>query len=581
MLHLSDQRIWNGLENLFIKREHGMNLQDVLMCATTFGKKSSNDQVWRRIEDRTLAERDRITEVKDVVLLFYAFANAKRKMPELWEALEKMTLASMPRYKQKELALAAWSFSKMNYGSEDFWAQLEKAVYPYISSFSIQNLAITSYAFAKMNRKTQKVWNLLQSAVLTSFKETSGQQPKPQDVANLVWSFANLELGDSVFWGQMESISVKNIQRFNMLDLTNIAWSFKKTGREYPKFWPELFNYLRNQKSFDIKHHQDIVLMSEVLTEINCKDIKVWHAMIKTFETFLRSGVYRDYMFRARWHKCFFELKPDMWDKAVEDIYLGSIQASEKDPDLTIQALYNVCLCAFPNFGSKDFWRSLSTTFQDILAHPDLIEKYETINRTSNLMYLLNAKHVSYHEDNENPLEGLDEAFDTFYRDESNFLKMINSKFNLMVQLKSVVLQRYKTHYRIFWNQLKIHKNSVGFSQNDIKPLIFAIIVKNGLYFEPDNYQEIENRINNYLPILTPEQIDDFVAYLVETLFILYKDHRDIVHELQTNPKISSLDLVSLIRKHEDFDSKEAEIQREYKSIMDRYQNNEPTQITH
>ena len=366
-----------------------------------------------------------------------------------------------------------------------------------------------------------------------------------------------------------------------MLDLTNIAWSFKKTGREYPKFWPELCNYLKNQKSFDIKHHQDIVLMSEVLTEINCKDKKVWHAMIKNFETFLRGRVYRDYMFRARWHKCFFELKPDMWDKTVEDIYLGSIQESEKNLDLAIQALYNICLCTFPNFGSKDFWRSLSTTFKDILAHPDMIETYETMNRTSNLMYLLNAKYVSYHEDNEKPLEGLNEAFDTFYRDENNFLKMINSKLNLMVQLKSVVLQRYKTHHRIFWNQLKIHKNSVGFNQNDIKPLIFAIIVKNGLYFDPDNYQEIENRINNYLHILTPEQIDDFVAYLVEILFILYKDHRDIIHELQTNPKISSLDLVSLIRKHEDFDLKEAEIQREYKSIMDRYKNNEPTQITH
>ena len=173
-LHLSDQRIWNGLENLFIKRERGMNLQDVLMCATAFGKKSSNDQLWRRIEGRILAERNRISEVKDVVLLFYAFANAQRKSPELWEALEKMTLASMPKYKQKELALAAWSFSKMNYGSENFWTQLEKTVYPYISSFSIQNPAITSYAFAKMNRKTKQVWKLLQSAVLASFKETSG-----------------------------------------------------------------------------------------------------------------------------------------------------------------------------------------------------------------------------------------------------------------------------------------------------------------------------------------------------------------------------------------------------------------------
>ena len=150
-----------------------------------------------------------------------------------------------------------------------------------------------------------------------------------------------------------------------------------------------------------------------------------------------------------------------------------------------------------------------------------------------------------------------------------------------MVQLKSVVLQRYKTHHRIFWNQLKIHKNSVGFNQNDVKPLIFAIIVKNGLYFDPVNYQEIENRISKHLQTLTPEQIDDFVVYLVDVLFIFYKDHKDIIHELQTNPKISPLDLESLIIKHDDFDSKEAEIQREYKSIIDGYQKNEPTRLTH
>ena len=228
MLHLSDQRIWTGLESLFVKKERGMNMQDVMMCATAFGKKSSNNQVWKLIEDRTLNDQGRITEVKDTVLLFYAFANAKRQSPELWETLERVTMATLPRYRQKELALAAWSFSKMNHGSEEFWTQLEKASYHYISSFSVQNLAITSYAFAKMNRKNKQTWNLLQTAVVSSFKGTAEQQYKPQDIANLAWSFANLELGDEVFWQQMEKISVKNIQRFNMLDLTNIAWSFQK-----------------------------------------------------------------------------------------------------------------------------------------------------------------------------------------------------------------------------------------------------------------------------------------------------------------------------------------------------------------
>ena len=146
--------------------------------------------------------------------------------------------------------------------------------------------------------------------------------------------------------------------------------------------------------------------------------------MVKSFETFLRTGVYRDFMFRARWHKCFFEIKPEMWDKTVEEVYLKSLkEAEKKNPDLAVQVLYNICLCAFPNFGSKNFWKSLSDVFKDILAHPDLIDKYDTVNRTSNLMYLFNAKYVSYHETSENPLEGLNEALDTFYRDENNFFE--------------------------------------------------------------------------------------------------------------------------------------------------------------
>lgn len=572
-LKIADKKIWKTLENLFLVQSKIMNDRDILFCASAFGKKSQNKQIWRSIEEHFGSHLRDFQDVRTIVTLFYAFANAQYQSTPLWRDLETITLSCLRKFGQKELAMLAWSFSRVGEGSAYFWDQLEKHIKTQVKYLTSQNLSIITYSFSKSRRGTSLFFEALENKVLSAILYDGNIAVKPKDIANIAWGFANLEYGSLQFWSQLEKFVVKIMPKCSLIDLANISWAFLQTKSNYPHFWPAFFSHLKNLEQIDEKYHQDVVVLAETLTKIDCQDQELWDKLGFTFLSFLRKGLMNDSMSRARWHRKYFELDPKSFDESVEEIYLQSIENSlNQDPALGIWCIWNICLCAFPNLGSEKFWDNLFKSFSRALEKPEILEKEESLNVLSNVIYVLNAK-LALDPKKTNALRSrLNESLNTLYKKDENFLLLTKEKLNFFIQLKAFVLQSYNADKTVFWNQVKKHKDMFEFTSSDIKALIFAIIVKNSLFFDASKYADFEKILKDHFSASSSSKEE--IHKLTQDLFtLLLKSHTDnqmIVQEFEQNPLTKNLNIQNFL-KGKDETVQEDQVQREFKQLIQNY----------
>jgi len=547
-LKIVDRKIWQTLETSFLIKEKSMNCQDIAFCASAFGKTTQNPKVWKRVEEYVEKNFGNITSTQDIVMLFYGTAHSHYDSPSIWHIYEKLCSENLLKFNQKELTMMIWSFCRVNKGSKEFWDYIEEIVQSQIQFIQLQNQSIVVYSFSKMQKGKVKFWDIIEKAVLASLNKVN--YAKPQDIANLAWGFANIGKGSDEFWNKIEKITKINMDKFSLLDISNTAWSLLSSNRHYPEFWPNFYSFLKKFDKVEDKNTQDIIMLVETLTQVNCTDKELWVKMAKIFNKFMKEGKMDNLMYKASWHKKLFEAEPKIWDNQIEDIYLNSIQRYIKNNIfLATQNLLNVCLCAAPNFGSNKFWGRVVEMFLEILENPQVTSKDEIIYLVSKTFYTLSVKLITDNEKSLNLLEIFNEKIDKFYRNEEKFLEMTKNKRNFIYQLKGMVHQQVNTHQRTFWSQLKNHNQEFSFLKPDIELLIFAIIVKNRLFFERQKIKELENNIEKYCNTHGKEGIENLTKYLFHLLLSYYSDNKFVCEEFETDPLLKELKLTDFLRK--------------------------------
>jgi len=376
------------------------------------------------------------------------------------------------------------------------------------------------------------------------------KKTKPKDIVNIVWAFQNLNRGSLEFWEIMEKAAISNLGRFTILDLTNIAYSFLNSKMEHTEFWKGFDAQLNSLPKIKDENHQEVVILAEILTRREYKDPKIWNLLGERFSTSLKKGLVNNSMFRARWHKRIYEMQPKIWDQEIERIYIQSLEANiATRPEVAFMDLFNICFCAFPHFGQQSFWENLLDKFLVLMDSPEVITaSSETISMASRIIYILTARFSECGEPAVSQISALDEKLDNLYRDEKRFLLMTQEKFSLLTQLKAFVLKR-SVHLTLFWTQLKKHQDKVArlFNKNDIRPLIFAIIVKNKLFFNKPKYEEFNIKIQESYKDFTEEQVDELLGFLWNELLTHYTNYNVVLSDFSKNPLTKNLDIKSFI----------------------------------
>ena len=412
----------------------------------------------------------------------------------------------------------------------------------------------------------------MEKAILYSFTKVQPDKGVfPQDIACLSWAFANMGRGSSEFWDQLGKVATKNINKFTLLDITNTMESFDFSGIESKEFWNSCFEFLTTVEKIEENNHQNVVILAEILTRKEYKNPKVWTLLGTHFQRFIKKGLIDNAMSRARWHKAIYEMNPGIWTQEIEEIYLKSISKNVEDnSEVALIHTYNICLCAFPNFGTLSFWENLLELFIKILEKPEVIKGEKMVHMTANIIYILSTKFVQQHEMAGPLVDMLNVGLDKFYRDDARFLEMTKEKSDLFTQIKAFVLQRYNVYQRIFWTQLKKYRNEYTLKKADIKPLLFRIFVKNGLYFENSKMKEFDELLNVSLSTHTNEQIEEFTNFLWNMLLTNYANNKLILEELDHRIYTQGLKIKTFMVRKEKLKEK-PEIQSDYERLIKNY----------
>lgn len=167
-----------------------------------------------------------------VANLVWSFTTLAFREEALLEAVALRCVAvSMRGFNSQGIANLCWAFAKLDFQDEQFINAIAQQAVHQVAACRGQELSSIAWAFA--------TWQVYDAPLMSAVAERTLSAPKfsCQDVANLCWAFAKLQVRGEL--SNMATAVTEKLTRFNTQELASIAWAFAQL-HEAPQLVEEI-----------------------------------------------------------------------------------------------------------------------------------------------------------------------------------------------------------------------------------------------------------------------------------------------------------------------------------------------------
>jgi hypothetical protein len=157
----------------------------------------------------------------------WSYAVLNKVNPELFAAIENITMTLISDLKPFELANLAWGFAKIKQGSPKFFKVIAERLLQRASmEFCLQDLAMIAWSFATAEQEGNAVQ--LMFASIAKEMVSRAEFTSPQEISITLWAFAKNQYKDIDLFQAFANRMTKPhaLDNFKPQELSNMAWAF-------------------------------------------------------------------------------------------------------------------------------------------------------------------------------------------------------------------------------------------------------------------------------------------------------------------------------------------------------------------
>mmetsp|Transcript_103658 Transcript_103658/g.182756 ORF Transcript_103658/g.182756 Transcript_103658/m.182756 type:complete len:987 (+) Transcript_103658:116-3076(+) len=184
-----------------------------------------HDQLLSQIAQITAT---RLDELKPFELsnLIWAYTKVSLNPAELFKALTARLLNRKPgEFKAQCLSTIAWAFATARRRNATVFASLAKELTARADEAKPQEISNTLWAFAKSRCADAALFEALGQAALRDGKVHTF---KPQELSNTAWAFATAGIRHQALFAEIEAVAIEKKQDMVPQNVANILWAFAK-----------------------------------------------------------------------------------------------------------------------------------------------------------------------------------------------------------------------------------------------------------------------------------------------------------------------------------------------------------------
>jgi hypothetical protein len=174
-------------------------------------------------------------KVHCLTMIAWSFATARRRHPKVFSSLGEDITLHAGQLKPQEISNTLWAFAKCRFADQRLFAALGQVAIAHAKagSFKPQELSNTVWAFA-----TAGVLNPLLFAVVEAEAVRQRHNLTPQNIANILWAYAKLEVHDCVrLFPALLDVAVGKLERFKPQELSAMLWSAARMNPDHDEFF--------------------------------------------------------------------------------------------------------------------------------------------------------------------------------------------------------------------------------------------------------------------------------------------------------------------------------------------------------
>ncbi|KAL3798158.1 hypothetical protein HJC23_005719 [Cyclotella cryptica] len=200
-----------------------------------------------------------------VAILANSFATVGHVHPEFWECIEKAAIQKSSHFDGIECARISWSFATIGRPADDLFRAIEQVSIAEIGSFNSQGLSNLAWAFSSMGYHSMPLFG----TIAESLGKLNVSQIKPEEMTMLILAFSRLDASYPIIFQEVIFHSIPQLDKFNMLDLFNMAISYAKAGHKNEKWMVAIAEEVIRRSSSDCQHMYTGMLWAYAATHVS------------------------------------------------------------------------------------------------------------------------------------------------------------------------------------------------------------------------------------------------------------------------------------------------------------------------
>ena len=167
----------------------------------------------------------------------WSYAKARRRAPELFDAIAAAAPARLRAMSPQALSNTAWAYATARHPAPALLEAIAVEAAPRLGEFNTQALSNTAWAYASAGHAAPRLFDALAAEATRRLPDFS-----PQGVANIAWAFATARHPARPLFDAIAREAPARLSSFREQHLSNLAWSFAIAPTSAVSSAPALFD---------------------------------------------------------------------------------------------------------------------------------------------------------------------------------------------------------------------------------------------------------------------------------------------------------------------------------------------------